>query len=994
MSENNSISTHTTTVAPIAAADVLPIQEPLGDELYKESLQRLPIQGKLSIGAPDDPLEYEADAMADQVMCMPESNFIQRKCARCEEDEQVQRKPLSPIITPFIQTKGSDEGIANDSVSQQINSTKGSGNNLDRPVRSFMETRFGTDFSDVKIHTGEYAVQMSKELNAQAFTVGNDIYFNSGKYNPGSDSGKQLLAHELTHTLQQGASDKTIQRQVFGYSLIFNSQPKCPPMAEVQASNVTDSEIASELYGNPTVPIDHIDEYMINVDYNMLLDDWKPYFDNCVPADQKIISSEPQNITPAENYIVADQTYDLESSGNVSATPEIGIVAWDKTPRLNLREGPSTGSKALGQLDYNTRFQIIDQPSPTWYHISTENGRIGYVAKQYVKTNLPEPGAILHRVESGTSGTAIAIAEQYFHEEAGKWGMDLRFYINTIAYINHIKIPDAYDGWKQVHFKSGQFIWIPGKEFAKSLKGIVNSGSISYNVADAIGVAEYIEGLVQKLEDFNNAIRISKKYLWESIKKHFEEAVINALVALAEMIVISIAVLAVSSAIGAAVGAIFGGAGAAPGAAIGFEIGMTLLEWMGLVFLAKWIVDSVVKIGGIFVDFLSIVWNADGNMKKLEEGGYLFAEAIATLLGTLVEALVMFVAAEGLGFVVGKLKGTKLGEKLSETKLAEWLKDRMEKKATSKAKEEEPVKETTAEPATVAKGESVDGNRKLEVDSEGVCKVCASPCLKIIEKYQAEIAKLSEAYGRDMEAELLKIEKNKSISETQKLQMYEYLEQELANAKNSGLSGAEMAGKTKAIFDELAKFRSELTLPPARLEGGNPTIAKIEIAGTYEYGVNYNKSTTPSRPKAEIEHMHEVVKQEYNTNVTDAVIEHAEADAIISAFNNNLKADTASLYVDRPLCNFCKSSLKNLLPLLELKTLTVFEFHVEAGNVTSFTIFSPRVTAPPLPVMQPKLFGEASYNYFEKEADCIADHVMQRPEISFIQHKCAYCEEE
>jgi hypothetical protein len=79
---------------------------------------------------------------------------------------------------------------------------------------SFMESRFGTDFSGVKIHTDTNAVQMSRELNAQAFTVGSDIYFNSGKYAPESASGKHLLAHELTHTVQQGGGiERKVQRR-------------------------------------------------------------------------------------------------------------------------------------------------------------------------------------------------------------------------------------------------------------------------------------------------------------------------------------------------------------------------------------------------------------------------------------------------------------------------------------------------------------------------------------------------------------------------------------------------------------------------------------------------------------------------------------------------------------------------------------------------------------------------------------------------------------
>ena len=183
----------------------------------------LPVQTRLTVGAVDDPLEHEADAMADTVMRMPnvsdtstvsdtfsQNSFIQRKCAACEEEEKAQRKPLSASITPFIQTKTNGEGTTSASLSNKINSSRGSGSSMDEGTKTFMENRFGSDFSSVKIHTGSESVMMNRELSAKAFTVGNDIYFNEGQYNPQSDSGKHLLAHELTHTLQQGAAATTI----------------------------------------------------------------------------------------------------------------------------------------------------------------------------------------------------------------------------------------------------------------------------------------------------------------------------------------------------------------------------------------------------------------------------------------------------------------------------------------------------------------------------------------------------------------------------------------------------------------------------------------------------------------------------------------------------------------------------------------------------------------------------------------------------------------
>ncbi|KAA2239287.1 DUF4157 domain-containing protein [Chitinophaga agrisoli] len=208
----------------------------------------------LTVGAVNDPQEAEADAVADHIMRMPADtlvqrqeagieeeekvqrqvmpafiqrkcaacsaeetvqrqvlpSFIQRKCAQCEEEEKAQRSPLPS----FIQRKeNGGESKASDAVTSGIRATRGNGRSLPEGTKSFMESRFGTDFSDVRIHTGGYASQLSNDLQAQAFTVGNDIYFNSGKFAPESDSGKHLLAHELTHVVQQsGGIGRKIQR--------------------------------------------------------------------------------------------------------------------------------------------------------------------------------------------------------------------------------------------------------------------------------------------------------------------------------------------------------------------------------------------------------------------------------------------------------------------------------------------------------------------------------------------------------------------------------------------------------------------------------------------------------------------------------------------------------------------------------------------------------------------------------------------------------------
>ena len=94
----------------------------------------------------------------------------------------------------------------NSNFETNLNSSKGSGAGLSGNTKKEMESGFGTDFSSVKVHTDSDAVKMNKQLGSQAFANGNHVYFNEGKFNPNSQSGKHLLAHELTHTVQQGGT--------------------------------------------------------------------------------------------------------------------------------------------------------------------------------------------------------------------------------------------------------------------------------------------------------------------------------------------------------------------------------------------------------------------------------------------------------------------------------------------------------------------------------------------------------------------------------------------------------------------------------------------------------------------------------------------------------------------------------------------------------------------------------------------------------------------
>ncbi|MGA1870545.1 MAG: DUF4157 domain-containing protein [bacterium] len=146
------------------------------------------IQVKLRVSQPNDNYEQEADLVAEQVMQMPESQ-VQRQ--KEEEEEPIQTKKA------FNKTYFVNEKLTN------INSLKSRGQPLQKSTRAFFEPRFGINLNSVRVHTDVNTNESARALNAQAFTTGRDIFFCQGTYNPGTSSGRELLAHELTHVVQQ-----------------------------------------------------------------------------------------------------------------------------------------------------------------------------------------------------------------------------------------------------------------------------------------------------------------------------------------------------------------------------------------------------------------------------------------------------------------------------------------------------------------------------------------------------------------------------------------------------------------------------------------------------------------------------------------------------------------------------------------------------------------------------------------------------------------------
>jgi hypothetical protein len=193
------------------------------------------VQAKLDVNEPGDMYEQEADAMADKVMRTKATEYqgffkpapaliqrkhhgagelddeelhrkeipsVQRKCEHCEEEDEMLQRMES------TDAKAQDTGGLNN----YIGSLGASGQPLSGASRKFFEPRFGYDFSDVRVHNDPSAAQSARSIDALAYTAGNHIVFNQGQYSPDTETGQKLMAHELTHVIQQHSGAKKIQR--------------------------------------------------------------------------------------------------------------------------------------------------------------------------------------------------------------------------------------------------------------------------------------------------------------------------------------------------------------------------------------------------------------------------------------------------------------------------------------------------------------------------------------------------------------------------------------------------------------------------------------------------------------------------------------------------------------------------------------------------------------------------------------------------------------
>ena len=174
------------------------------------------VQAKVVVNPPDDQCEREADRVADAVTRASAPSIRRQvdeeelavakeaftiQCqgeAKPEEDEEVELAHTTIV--------GEQATVVSEDLEAGIDAARGGGQSLPDSVRNFVEPQLGHDFGQVHIHIDDEANKLSQQLGAKAFTTGSDVFFRDGAYQPGSDSGLGLIAHELAHVVQQGAA--------------------------------------------------------------------------------------------------------------------------------------------------------------------------------------------------------------------------------------------------------------------------------------------------------------------------------------------------------------------------------------------------------------------------------------------------------------------------------------------------------------------------------------------------------------------------------------------------------------------------------------------------------------------------------------------------------------------------------------------------------------------------------------------------------------------
>jgi hypothetical protein len=402
-------------------------------------------------------------------------------------------------------------------------------------------------------------------------------------------------------------------------------------------------------------------------------------------ATRRLISDAPSlERAPGSPPPAAVMT--LPSPTVPSAPPSAGNrVAFVREEGLNLRAGPDQASNSLARLSLGARVHVLEDEAlhPGWHKVTTPAAAVGFLSAPRVHfapmdLMAHDPGMTMIRIRSGQTFWGL-VKEQYgIQGNESTADQNINHFINAIRAVNKgdaflVKTDwlDDIGNWliggrdaSDTSLKAGHDLWIPSFGVAAAMD--VGSGTVT---GEAARIVRKIE---QKIRDFGTACSAAVKYVPEAVTRHAGETAMGLLTGLIDFAIDAAKILAVSTAVGALIGALFGGVGAVPGAEIGFEIGLLILEYYGLAMLIEAILSMANSLVGQLGSFISQIWNASGDAKKLDTAGKTLADALGTLVSAVLISLTAYLMKRG-----GKeLSKTRFAKSVGETRLVKWIEAR------------------------------------------------------------------------------------------------------------------------------------------------------------------------------------------------------------------------------------------------------------------------------------------------------------------------------
>lgn len=368
------------------------------------------IQAKLTVNQPGDKYEQEAERVADLMIRTPELP-VQRRPELEDEaaDEAVQTTPVSVQITSLgkrqvepkkedaIQTKKDRiwTSTFTPELETRINAIQGRGHPLPDSLRAFFEPRFGQDFSRVRVHSNQGGAEMARALDAKAFTTGWNIVFGSGQYSPGTPTGHKLLAHELTHIVQQSKHAESSQ-----HSGSFLQREVSADIEQIRSDlsygsldwEVTESDVRNVIEMLKKLNDDDLEETLVELEKDELID---RIFENISDDDLRkdsVLLDRIRQLRPGKTLLVHIPTRETiickepPKGPWEMTTPFVDLSDLIKTVKeMSQRVPPPTGPvyfAKLGILSHGDNFGqiILGSTLITWENVDDFGSELSTLA--------------------------------------------------------------------------------------------------------------------------------------------------------------------------------------------------------------------------------------------------------------------------------------------------------------------------------------------------------------------------------------------------------------------------------------------------------------------------------------------------------------------------------------------------------------------------------------------------------------------------------------